>query len=107
MWGPRLEAKTRGTFTLRRLKGLHGYTLLARDGEIGQLHDVCFHDGSWRIHDLVVTTGSWLGGRNVRIAPAAVGKPNWAAFTFPVALTREQLGSGNGSAERGAPRQEM
>ena len=31
----------------RSLKLLHGYTVLAKDGEIGKVHDFYFHDDNW------------------------------------------------------------
>lgn len=76
---------------LRSVKALHDYTVLAKDGKIGKAHDVYFHDDTWTIRYLVVDTGHWLPGRKVLLTTAALGKPNWANFTFPVALTREQI----------------
>jgi hypothetical protein len=76
---------------LRSLKIIHGYTVLARDGEIGKVHDFYFHDDNWIIRYLVVDTGHWLPRRKVLLATGALGKANWADLTFPVALTREQV----------------
>src|SRR5574338_1457201 len=76
---------------LRSLKALHGYTVLAKDGEIGKVHDFYFHDDTWTVRYLVVDTGHWLPGRKVLVTTRALGKPNWAGFSFPVALTREQV----------------
>lgn len=76
---------------LRSLKILHGYTVLAKDGDIGKVRDFYFHDDTWIIRYLVVDTGHWLPGRKVLITPSALGTPNWAGFSFPVALTREQV----------------
>jgi hypothetical protein len=77
---------------LRSLKTLLSYTILAKDGDMGKVHDFYFHDDTWTLRYLVVDTGHWLPGRRVLIMPAALGKPNWEALTFPVALTREQVG---------------
>jgi hypothetical protein len=76
---------------LRSLKAIHGYTVLAKDGDMGKVHDFYFHDDTWIIRYLVVDTGHWLPGRKVLITMGSVGKPNWAGFTFPVDLTREQV----------------
>jgi len=76
---------------LRSLKAIHGYAVLARDGEIGRVHDFYFHDDNWIIRYLVVDTGRWLPGRKVLITPGALGKPQWAGFNIPVELTREQV----------------
>jgi hypothetical protein len=76
---------------LRSLKILHGYNVLARDGDIGKVHDFYFEDDSWIVRYLVVDTGHWLPGRKVLIAPAALGTPDWVGSKFPVLLTREQV----------------
>jgi hypothetical protein len=76
---------------LRSLKVMHGYGVLAEDGEIGKVHDFYFHDDSWLIRYLVVDTGHWLPGRKVLIAPSVMERPNWERLTVPVALTREQV----------------
>jgi hypothetical protein len=76
---------------LRSLKALQGYSILATDGDVGRVHDFYFHDDSWIIRYLVVDTGHWLPGRKVLVPPAVLGKPNWIGFSFPVALTRQQV----------------
>lgn len=70
---------------------MHGYTVLAADGDIGEAHDFNFHDDTWFIRYLPVDTDHWLPGRKVLVPPRALRKPNRAGFTFPVALTREQV----------------
>ena len=77
---------------LRSLKILLGDTVVANDGDIGKVHDFYFHDDTWIIRYLVVDTGHWLPGRKVLITPSALGKPDWDALTFPVALTRGASG---------------
>lgn len=76
---------------LRSLKAIHGYTVRAKDGDMGKVHDFYFHDDTWVIRYLVVDTGHWLPGHKVLVTTGALGKPDWAALTFPVALTREQV----------------
>ena len=76
---------------LRSLKALQGYTVVAKDGDIGKVYDFYFHDDTWVIRYLVADTGHWLPGRKVLLTTSALGRPNWAGFTFPVTLTREQV----------------
>lgn len=76
---------------LRSLKALRGYTVRAKDDDIGKVHDFYFHDDTWTVRYLVIETGHWLPGRKVLVATHALGKPNWSGFAFPVALTREQV----------------
>ena len=76
---------------LRSLKELLGYQLLAKDGQIGKVHDFLFSDEDWKIRYMVVDTGPWILGRKVLISLNALGQPVWASETFPVNLTREQV----------------
>jgi hypothetical protein len=76
---------------LRSLKVMLGYTVLAKDGDIGKVHDFYFHDDNWIIRYLVVDTGHWLPGRKVLVTPSALREPHWEGLTFPVALTRDQV----------------
>ena len=76
---------------LRSLKTLLGYSVLAKDGDMGKVHDFYFEDDTWIIRYLVVDTGHWLTGRKVLLTPGALGRPNWEKLAFPVALTREQV----------------
>ena len=76
---------------LRNIKALRGYSIRARDGDIGKVHEFYFDDGSWTIRYLVVNTGSWLAGRRVLLSPVALGPPDQEARVVPVDLTREQV----------------
>jgi hypothetical protein len=76
---------------LRSIESLVGYTLRARDGEIGQVHDFYFDDQTWIVRYLVADTGNWLVGRRVLISPFALRQPDWAGQAFPVNLTKEQV----------------
>lgn len=76
---------------LRSLKPLRQYIILASDGSIGRVHDFYFNDDSWKVRYLVAKTGSWLTGRKVLISTSSLGKADWGAHTFAVALTRKQI----------------
>lgn len=76
---------------LRSLKMLHGYTILAQDGDIGKVYDFYFEDDSWVVRYLVVDTGHWLPGRKVLVTPGALQKPDWTSHSLPVSLTKEQV----------------
>ncbi len=76
---------------LRSIKELHGYNILATDGEIGHTHTFYFDDLAWIVRYLVVDTGTWLPGRRVLIAPLALGQPDWITHVMPVNLTRDQV----------------
>ena len=76
---------------LREVKALHGAMLRTLDGEIGRVNDILFDDEKWTVRYLVVDTGSWLFGRQVLIAPGALGKLEWDGQLLNVNLTREQI----------------
>jgi len=77
---------------LRSLKEISGYRILAKDGDIGHVHDFFFDDEIWAIRYIVVDTGSWLTGKKkVLLVPSAVEKPEWETQTLPVRLDKEQV----------------
>ena len=76
---------------LRSVQSLYGYTIRAKDGDVGKVHEFYFDDQAWVIRYLVADTGNWLVGRRVLISPVALGQPDWAAHTLPVELTKKQV----------------
>jgi hypothetical protein len=41
---------------LRSLNAIHGYSVLAKDGDMGKVHDFYFHDHNWLIRYPVTRT---------------------------------------------------
>lgn len=77
---------------LRSIDELIGYTIEARDGDIGKVSDFLFDDEKWVIRYLVANTGNWLVGRKVLISPAAFyGKPRWENEKFPLVITKQMV----------------
>jgi hypothetical protein len=76
---------------LRRASELTGYTLGARDGEIGTVGDFYFDDQSWTVQYLVAHTGSWLSDRLVLIARSALRPTNPDDRIIPVDVTKEEV----------------
>jgi hypothetical protein len=84
------------------LKALQGYTVLAKDGDIGKVRDFYFHDDTWIVRYLVVDPGHWLPGRNVLITPGAFGTG------FNAGLIRNQAWAPmNNSSSKNGPTQEF
>lgn len=73
------------------LKDLKGFSIQAKDGEIGTVNDFYFDDRNWTVRYLVDKTGFWLFGRQVLISPAAVREINTDQMIFQVNLSREQV----------------
>ena len=57
---------------IRSIKKLRGTDIAAKDGELGDVHDIFFDDHSWKARYLVVDTGNWLPGRRVIVSPQTV-----------------------------------
>jgi hypothetical protein len=76
---------------LNSLTRLTGHSILATDGDVGQVVTAYFDDEQWTVRYLVVRTGSWLLGKEVLISPFAVEDGPWEDGAVPVALTREQV----------------
>lgn len=76
---------------IRSIKELRGYDIAARDGEIGDIHDVFFDDHAWTTRYLVIDTGNWLPGRRVMISPQAVESIDDATKQVAVDLTKGEI----------------
>jgi len=75
----------------RSVNNLIGYTINAKDGEIGKVNEFFFDDVTWSIRYLVVDTGNWFAEKKVLLPHAALGKTDWKSRTFHVNLTMEQI----------------
>ena len=76
---------------LHKLGDLTGYSLQARDSEIGTLKQVYFDDHNWSVRYFIMHAGSWLLGQEVLIAPRAVVAVDTESQCLEVDLTREQV----------------
>ena len=74
-----------------KVKTLAGYTLHARDGEVGKVKEFYFDDQHWTVRYLVVDTGNWISGRQVLISPYVITAVNKIEETFMVSLTKQQI----------------
>ena len=75
----------------RNVNNLVGYTISAKDGDMGKVSEFYFDDSTWMIRYLVVETGSWLFDRKVLIPHASLGITDWDAKIFHVNLTMDQI----------------
>jgi hypothetical protein len=73
------------------IKNLKGYSVGAKDGDIGKVDDFYFDDDFWTIRYLVAETGSWLFNRKVLISPFALGEVDVPKERLNVTLTRKQV----------------
>ncbi|MEW5745310.1 MAG: PRC-barrel domain-containing protein [Nitrospirota bacterium] len=87
----RPEGERKDDLHLRSTKEVSGYTLLATDGEAGQVEDFLVSDDEWTIRYLVIDTGEWLQGRRVLIAAQWVTGFALTQQALRVDLTRESI----------------
>jgi uncharacterized protein YrrD len=79
------------TIMLFSFEAIRGYHIRAVDDEIGALHDLLFEDRASAVRYLVVETGGWLFGREVLLAPAAVGSVDPDRRAIETGLTTGQI----------------
>jgi hypothetical protein len=92
---------------LRSFNHLRGHAIHASDGEIGSLRDIYFDDRSTSVRYFVVDTGTWLPGKRVLLAPAAIGGIDAERGEIVTGLTRRQVeGSPPVESERPVSRQQ-
>jgi sporulation protein YlmC with PRC-barrel domain len=78
---------------LHKISELHGYHIVATDGEIGHVHDFLLDEAARTIEYVVVDTSNWIGGRSVLIAATAIERVDSPARKIHVALTRHAIQS--------------
>lgn len=76
---------------LRGTRSVAGHHVSATDGDLGQVEDYIIDDETWRVHFLVVNTGSWLPGRSVLISPHWIKSVEWGESKVIVDLSREEI----------------
>jgi hypothetical protein len=86
------------------MRHLRGFSIGARDGDIGEADDFIFDDNNWTVRYLVADTHRWLPGRKLLISPIVVEKADWEGKRLPVLLTREEVLLHGQEANRLRPR---
>lgn len=80
-----------GDTHLRSAREVTGYTIEARDGEIGHVVDFLVDDTTWAIRHIVVDTRNWWPGKRVLIGPESIDKVIWERSHVTVSLTCEEI----------------
>lgn len=76
---------------LRSAAELKGYTIRARDGDIGHVDDFVLDDEAWVFRYLVVDTRNWWPGKGVLVATGWIDRISWADGVVGLDLTREAI----------------
>lgn len=75
----------------RRMRDFTTLVLEGMDGQVGRVQDLYFDDHTWAVRYLIVRTGGWLMGRDVLMAPIAVGGIDDTNSLMRINLRREQI----------------
>lgn len=75
---------------LQKATELLGTTVMAADGDVGEIDDLYFDDQRWGLRYLVVKTGSWFDQRKVLVSPYAL-RSDSSRTQLKLDLTREQV----------------
>ncbi len=86
-----VEEVESGDPRLHSTEDVTGYSIGARDGEIGKVKDFLADDVDWTIRYLVVDTGGWWAGRQVLVAPQWIERAYWRRRTVAVDLLRGEI----------------
>lgn len=73
------------------LQQLRGYSIGAKDGEIGHVEDFLVHEENWAIQYMVVDTRNWLPGRKVLVAPRWIDNVTWLERKVTINKSREEI----------------
>ena len=88
---PRAERQPTGDPHLRSANEVRGYTIAAKDGDIGSIDDLILDDDGWVIRYLVVDTTRWRPGGHVLLALEWVERIEWENHAGRTSLSREQV----------------
>ena len=72
---------------LRSAKAVHGHHIEAIDGPIGTVSGFMVDDKTWTIRELVVETGHWYAGKEIRICPSKIDRISDTESKVYVSLT--------------------
>jgi hypothetical protein len=76
---------------LRSSSMVSGYSIRAKDGEIGHVDDFVIDDETWAIRYMIADTRNWWPGKKVLISPQWIERVSWDESKVFVNLLRETI----------------
>lgn len=76
---------------LRTIHSIQGFSIHAKDGDIGELKTLHFDDRTWKIRYLVVRLGGFWDAKDVLILPAEAHEVSCKEKHIEIGLTKEQV----------------
>jgi hypothetical protein len=77
--------------TLRSATGVFGFSIHARDGDLGHVEDFVVDDEEWTLRYLVVDTKNWWPGKKVLVAAQWIEAVHWIGRHVDINMRREQI----------------
>jgi hypothetical protein len=88
------EAQPTSDPHLRSAREVTGYTIQARDGDLGHVEDFIVDDESWVLRYIVVDTRDWWPGKHVLVSPRWIEAVRWTQSSVVIDLLRETIKAG-------------
>lgn len=76
---------------IRGIASITGFSILAKDGEIGRVSDLYFDNQQWVARYLIIDTGEWLAGRQLLLPPMAIQSIDWDNKSIFLNLSKDQI----------------
>ena len=76
---------------LQSINDLKGYSIVATDGEIGNIEEFYFDDTNYVLRYIVANTGNWLTGKQHLISPFRITHLDKENRKIRIALTKKQV----------------
>ncbi len=86
-----VDEQTGPASNLRSVREVTGYTLHAKDGDLGHVQDIFAGENDWAIRYFLIDTRNWWPGKHVLIARDWVEEISWPDHTMHVDLTQQQV----------------
>jgi sporulation protein YlmC with PRC-barrel domain len=85
------EEHLRDDTHLRSALEVAGYEIEAIDGTVGRITDLVVDDEDWAIKELIVETGHWYAGKEIRIPVDQITSVSYFDSRVHVSLTKEDI----------------
>ncbi len=76
---------------LRSTRAITGYHIQTAGGLVGRVQDFAVDDQTWSIPELIMETGNWFAGREIRLSPRSIDRISYEQSTVFVNLTTEDI----------------
>jgi hypothetical protein len=76
---------------LRSTREVTGYSIGAKDGDIGHVETFIADDESWTLRYMIIDTRNWLPGKKVLVSPEWISKVSWSDKSVYVDLSRDSI----------------